>query len=154
MSRRDAANTQDPRVQWLDTSKDFTILTQNKYLNITQILNICPKYLWPHANQLTTRSSRGLGLVKRLHYLICYHGGLSQILIELIISAIRLCTLPKCIQTSGWPVRIHQPEYMTHVLTGGCGDCWRSLTIISRRQLDQKIMRVCISYSIFIQQSS
>ena len=27
------------------------------------------------------------------------------------------------------------------------GSCWRSLTIISRRQLDQKIMRVCISYT-------
>ena len=26
------------------------------------------------------------------------------------------------------------------------GSCWRSLTTISRRQLDQKIMRVCISY--------
>ena len=26
-------------------------------------------------------------------------------------------------------------------------ECWRSLTIISRRQLDQKIMRVCISYT-------
>ena len=26
------------------------------------------------------------------------------------------------------------------------GYCWRSLTTISRRQLDQKIMRVCISY--------
>jgi len=27
------------------------------------------------------------------------------------------------------------------------GSCWRSLTTISRRQLDQKIMRVCISYT-------
>ena len=27
------------------------------------------------------------------------------------------------------------------------GSCWRSLTIISRRQLDQKIIRVCISYT-------
>ena len=27
------------------------------------------------------------------------------------------------------------------------GSCWRSLTIISRRQLDQKIMRVYISYT-------
>ena len=26
------------------------------------------------------------------------------------------------------------------------GSCWRSLTTIIRRQLDQKIMRVCISY--------
>ena len=26
-------------------------------------------------------------------------------------------------------------------------NCWRSLTTISRRQLDQKIMRVCISYT-------
>ena len=29
----------------------------------------------------------------------------------------------------------------------GSSQCWRSLTIISRRQLDQKIMRVCISYT-------
>jgi len=38
------------------------------------------------------------------------------------------------------------------ILLGTCkgqlgGSCWRSLTIIFRRQLDQKIMRVCISYT-------
>ena len=119
---RDATKTQDFRVQLLDTSKDSTILTQNKYLNITQIFNTCSKYLRPTRQLKLPTSSRGLGLVQRLHYLVCYHGGLLQILIELIISAIRLCALPESIKRSRRPIKLHQPKYMSHVLSVSCRD--------------------------------
>src|SRR6185437_12993612 len=56
-----------------------------------------------------------------LHYLISHHGSFLQILTELFLSTISSSSLPKCVQMSGCPIRFHQPEYMTHVLTGGCG---------------------------------
>ena len=69
-----------------------------------------------------TNSSRRSGLVQGLHYLICNGGGLLQIQIELIISAISLRALPKQIKWSSWPVGLYQPEYVSHVLSGICGD--------------------------------
>ena len=76
----------------------------------------------PHAKTTCNKSSRGLRLVQGLHYLVSHHGGLLQVLIELRISTIRLFALPKCIKRSMWPVGFYQPEYMSHVLSGGCGD--------------------------------
>ena len=54
--------------------------------------------------------------------MVGHHGSFFQILIELFFRTISFGSLPKCIQPSGRPVRFYQPEYMTHVLTGGCGD--------------------------------
>ena len=49
-------------------------------------------------------------------------GGFFQILIELLIIAISLRTLPKRIKWSAWLVGLYQPEYMSYVLSGGRGD--------------------------------
>ena len=91
-------------------------------LDITQIFNIVQKYLRPTRQLKLPASSRGLGLVQGLYYLVGHHGSFFQILTELFFSTISFGTLPKCIKTCAWPVRFHQLEYMTHLLTGGCGD--------------------------------
>ena len=57
-----------------------------------------------------------------VHNLVGHHGSFFHILTELLIRTVRFGSLPKCVQTSRWPVRLHQPEYETHVLAGGCGD--------------------------------
>ena len=69
-----------------------------------------------------TNSSRRSGLVQGLHYLVCNGGGFFQILMELAINAISLCALSKRIKWSAWPVGLYQPEYVSQILSGGCGD--------------------------------
>ena len=75
-----------------------------------------------HVPNSLQANSRRFRLVQSLHYLVGNGRSLLQILIELIISAISLRALAKCIKWSTWPVGLHQPEYMPHVLSGGCGD--------------------------------
>ena len=107
----------------LDESKDHTILSNKQSIQQYTNLNICTHRVLEalNANHFTTNSRRS-GLVQSLHYLVCNSGGLLQILIELFISTISLRALPKCIKWSTWPVGHHQPEYMSHVLSGGQGD--------------------------------
>ena len=48
LSGPNAAYTQDPRVQLLDTSKDFIIQILNEYLTLQQISSICFTVLPAH----------------------------------------------------------------------------------------------------------
>ena len=80
------------------------------------------EYLWHQTPKHSTSNSRRSRLVQGLHYLVCNGGGFSQILMELVISTISLHALPKWIKWSTWPVGPYQPEYMSHVLSGGRGD--------------------------------
>ena len=79
------------------------------------------KYFWLTCQLNYTQSSRRLRLVQGLHYLISHYGSFFQILTKLFLSTNSSSFLHKCVQMSGCPIRFHQPEYMTHVLTGGCG---------------------------------
>ena len=108
--------------EYIYSTQQRIVQSNHKYLTLHKYSTSVQSTCSPHAKTNYNQSSRGLRLVQGLHYLVSHHGGFLQILIELFISTIRLCALPKCIKRSLWRVRLHQPEYMSHVLSGGCGD--------------------------------
>ena len=108
--------------EYIHSTQQRIIQSNHKYLTLHKYSIFVPKYLRPTRQIKLQTSSRGLGLAQSFHYLVSHHRGFLQILIELCINTIRLCALPKCIKRSLWPVGLHQPEYMSHVLSGGCGD--------------------------------
>ena len=93
-----------------------------KYLTLRKYLVFVQKYFWPTHQLNYNKSSRRLGLVQGLYNLVSHSGSLRQILTELIIRTVSLGSLPKRIQASRWLVSLHQPEYMTHILSGDGGD--------------------------------
>ena len=94
----------------------------NNYLTLQKYSTFVQKYFWPTRQLNYNKSSRRLGLVQGLYNLVSHPGSLRQILTELIIRIVSPGSLPKRIQASRWPVSLHQPEYMTHILTGDGGD--------------------------------
>ena len=88
----------------------------------TNIQHLFKSTCGPHTNTNFRTSSRGIRLVQGFHYLVGHQESFFQMLIELFFRTISFGSLPKYVQPSGRPVRFYQPEYMTHVLTGGCGD--------------------------------
>ena len=93
-----------------------------KYLTLRKYLVFVQKYFWPTRQLNYNKSSRRLGLVQGLYNLVSHSGSLRQILTKLIIHTISPGSLPKRVQASRWPVSLHQPKYMTHVLSGDGGD--------------------------------
>src|SRR6185369_7228541 len=94
----------------------------HQVLNITQVSNICLKYFWLTLQLNYKKSLRRLCPAQGFYNLISHPGSFCQILTELIISTISLGSSSKSIQTSGWPIRIHKPKYVTYVLVGNVGD--------------------------------
>ena len=94
----------------------------HQVLNITQISNICSKYFWLTRQLNYKKSLRRLCPTQGFYNLISHPGSFRQILTELIIRTSSLGSLSKSVQTSGWPIRFHQPKYVTYVLTGDVGD--------------------------------
>ena len=88
----------------------------HQVLNITQISNICSKYFRLTRQLNYKKSLRRLCLAQGFYNLISHPGSFRQILTELILSTISLGSSSKSIQTSTWPIRFHQPKYVTHVL--------------------------------------
>ena len=86
-------------------------------LNITQISNICSKYFQLTRQLNYKKSLRRLCLAQGFYNLISHLGSFRQILTELIIRTASLGSLSKSIQTSGWPIRFHQPKHVTYCNT-------------------------------------
>src|SRR6185437_14992388 len=94
----------------------------HQVLNTTQISNICSKYFWLTRQLNYKKSLRRLCPAQGFYNLISHPGSFRQILTELIIRIASLGSLSKSIQTSGWPIRFHQPKSVTYVLADDVGD--------------------------------
>ena len=124
MCRRDAASTQVLRIQLLKTPKDSTILPHNKYINITQIFNICPTVLPAH-------------MPKQLHLKLKENQAYSGIPLsgwppwkflpntDWIVLQYNQLWLPSQVHLDEWLAnKISLTRVMTHVLSGDCGDIY------------------------------
>ena len=94
----------------------------HQVLNITQISNICLKYFWLTRQLNYKKSLRRLCPAQGFYNLISHLVSFYQILTELIIGTISLGSSSKSIQTSGRPIRFHQPKYVNYILTGNVRD--------------------------------
>ena len=88
----------------------------HQVLNVTQISNICPKYFWLTCQLNYKKSLRRLCPAQGFYNLISHPGSFRQILTELILRTVSFGSLPKGVQTSGWPIRLHQPKHVTYLL--------------------------------------
>ena len=88
----------------------------------TNIQYLSKQYSRPTRQLKLIRSSRSLRLAQGLYNLIDHSGSFCQIFTELIARTISLGSVSKSVQTSRWPVGLHQPEYVAHVLSGDGGN--------------------------------
>ena len=94
----------------------------NKYLTLHKYSVFVQQYSRSTCQLNYKKSSRRLWLAQGLHNLIGHSRSLRQILTELIICTLSFGPLFKHVQASGWPIRFHQPKYVTYVLAGDGGD--------------------------------
>ena len=68
------------------------------------------------------KSLRRLCIAQGLYDLVGHSGSFCQILTKFVLRTVSFGSLPKGVQTSGWPVGFHQPKYVTYVLAGNVGN--------------------------------